>query len=53
MRKYKNKATTAIGSIIVIGALICLYMGKIDGLSAGALLTIGSGFFLTKDHNVQ
>lgn len=53
MKNYKNKATTAIGAIIVIGSLVCLYMGKVDGLSAGALLTIGAGFFLSKDHNVQ
>lgn len=53
MRKYKNKATTAIGSIIIIGSLICLYMGKMDGVQAGAIITIGAGFFLAKDHNVQ
>lgn len=49
--KYKNRITSGIGAIIIVGSLICLYMGKMDGVQCGAIITIGTGFFLTKDHN--
>lgn len=51
--KYKNRITTFIGAVIIIGAVVSVFMNKADWLSAGAAMTIGSGFFFTKDHNVS
>lgn len=49
--KYKNRITTSIGIIIIIGAVITVFMGKSDWMAAGAAMTIGSGFIFTKDHD--
>lgn len=49
--KYKNRLTTAIGTIVIVGTMICVYMGKMDAIHAGAIITIGAGFFLSKDHD--
>lgn len=49
--KYKNRITTTLGIIIVVGAVISVFMGKADWLAAGGAITIGTGFFFTKDHD--
>jgi len=49
--KYKNRLTSLIGTIVILGAVVTVFMGKADWLSAGAAITIGSGFLLSKDHD--
>lgn len=49
--KYKNRITTGIGIVIILGAVITVFTGKADWVAAGAAITIGSGFLFTKDHN--
>ena len=49
--KYKNRLTSIIGAVVIVGSLICLYMGKMDGIQTAAIITIGTGFFLSKDHD--
>jgi hypothetical protein len=49
--KYKNRITTGLGCVVILGAVVTVFMGKADWLSAGAAITIGTGFLFTKDHN--
>ena len=49
--KYKNKITTGLGIIIILGAVVSVFLNKVDWLAAGGAITIGSGFLFTKDHN--
>lgn len=49
--KYKNRITTSIGIIIILGAVVTVFTGKSDWVAAGAAITIGSGFLFSKDHD--
>ena len=49
--KYKNRITTSLGIVIILGAVISVFLNKVDWLSAGGAITIGSGFIFTKDHD--
>lgn len=51
MNFKKSYLTSCIGAVIVIGGLVCLYMGKTDGVQAGLIIATGAGFFLSKDHD--
>lgn len=49
--KYKNRITSSLGIVIILGAVISVFMNKADWLAAGAAITIGSGFIMSKDHD--
>jgi hypothetical protein len=49
--KYKNRITTSIGIIIVLGAVISVFINKADWTMACLGIAAGSGFIFTKDHD--
>lgn len=51
MKKYKNRITTGIGFVIIIGAVISVFVGKADWVAASVGIAAGTGFIFTKDHN--
>lgn len=49
--KYKNRITTTIGIIVILGAVVSVFMKLSGWVEAGAAMTIGTGFIFTKDHD--
>lgn len=49
--KYKNRITTTLGIIVILGAVITVFLGKADWLAACGAITLGTGFLFTKDHD--
>lgn len=49
--KYKNRITTAIGIVIILGSVISVFLGKADWAMACLGITAGSGFIFSKDHD--
>lgn len=49
--KYKNRVTTGLGVIIVLGCVISVFMGKADWTQAAIGITAGVGLMYAKDHD--
>ena len=49
--KYKNRITTTLGIIIILGAVVSVFIGKADWTVACLGIASGSGFIFTKDHD--
>ena len=48
-RVFKNWKTTAIGAVIVIGALATVFVGKATLTEAGVFIGVGISLFFIKD----
>jgi len=48
-RIFQNWKTTALGAVIVLGALALVWVGKASLTEAGAFIGIGIGLFFLKD----
>jgi TRAP-type mannitol/chloroaromatic compound transport system permease large subunit len=48
-RIFKSWKTTLIGSIIILGSLGMVYVGKATLTEAGAFIVLGVGAFFLKD----
>jgi hypothetical protein len=51
--KYKNRITTGLGIIIVLGCVATVLMGKADWTQAAIGIAAGVGLMYAKDHNVK
>lgn len=49
--KYRNRVTTILGILIVLGCIISVFLNKADWTQAAIGITAGVGLIYAKDHN--